>query len=161
VNLSKDESLFDNEIIILMVQILKFLNSLDGKYQDENAELFVKILSHPCFRINRLNLWNISKTIYHSRKDTTRSWIESLAMNEDSYIKNTANFLKELSQRARTERLEDIIDYITGANGLSIPDDYDDDGQTNPFQINMFSSEKTDYISPLYTYFFDQLSNTN
>ncbi len=161
VNLSKDESLFDNEIIILIVQILRFLDSLDGSYREENAELFVKIVSHPCFRINRLNLWNISKTIYHSRKDTTRSWIETLASNDDTYIRNTANFLKELSQRARTERLEDIIDYITGANGISIPDDYDEDGKTNPFQINMFSSEKSDYISPLYTYFFEQLSYDN
>lgn len=160
-NLSKDESLFDNEIIILIVQILKFLDSLDGSYREENAELIVKILSHPCFQINRLNLWNISKTIYHSRKDTTRSWIETLATNDDIYIKNTANFLKELSQRARTERLEDIIDYITGANGISIPDNYDEDGKTNPFQINMFSSEKSDYISPLYIYFFEQLSNKN
>ncbi|MBX9809380.1 ATP-dependent helicase [Candidatus Gracilibacteria bacterium] len=160
-NLSKDESLFENEIIILVIQILKFLDSLDGTYRDENAELFVKILSHPCFQINRLTLWNVAKTIYHSRKDTTRSWIETLSAHEDVYIKNTANFLKELSGRARVERLEDIIDYITGANGLSIPDDYDDDGQTNPFQINLFGSEKSDYISPLYTYFFNQISNQN
>ncbi len=159
VNVSKEESLFENEIIILLVQILKFLNSLDGSYQEENPELFVKILSHPCFHINRLELWKISKSIYHSRKDTTRSWIETLSVHEDQYIKNTANFLKELSQRSRTERLEDIIDYITGANGLSIPDDYDDNGQTNPLQINLFWSEKSDYISPLYTHFFDQLSN--
>ena len=161
VTVSKNESLFDNEIIILIVQILRFIDSLDGAYQEENAELFVKILSHPCFNINRLTLWNTAKTIYHSRKDTSRSWIESLSKHEDTYLKNTANFLKELSTRSRVERLEDIIDYITGANGLSIPDDYDDDGEINQFQISMFGDEKSNYTSPLYTYYFGQLSNNN
>jgi len=158
---SKNESLFDNEIIILIIQILRFIDSLDGAYQEENAELFVKILSHPCFDINRLTLWNTAKTIYHSRKDTSRSWIESLSKHEDTYLKNTANFLKELSTRSRVERLEDIIDYITGANGLSIPDDYNDDGEINQFQISMFGDEKSNYTSPLYTYYFGQLSNNN
>ncbi len=112
-NLSKDESLFENETIILIINILKFLDSLNGTYREEDAEFLVTILSHPCFQINRLTLWNISKTIYHARKDTTRSWIETLALHEDTMLRNTANFLKELAQRAHTDRLEDIIDLIT------------------------------------------------
>jgi hypothetical protein len=110
----------------LIIQILKIISSFDASYKDENSELFIKVLSQPCFNINRLVLWNLSKNIYHSRKDTTKSWIETLSNHEDPYIKNTANFLKELSQRSRIERLENIIDYITGANGISIPDDYDE-----------------------------------
>lgn len=161
VNLSKDESIFDNEIIILILNILKLLDTLEGSYREENAELLVSIISHSCFAINRLILWNISKTIYHARKDTTKSWIETLANHEDEKIRNIGNFLKELSQRAYTERLEDIIDYITGANQLSLPDDYDDEGKKNPLQIDMFSGEKEEYISPLYSHFFGHISNHN
>lgn len=161
VNLSKNESIFDDELIILIINILKLLNSLDKSYKEEEKERIVTILSHPCFAINRLTLWNISKTIYHSRKDITRSWIEALANHEDIKIKNIANFLKELTSRARVERLENIIDFITGANELSIPDDYDDNGTTNPLQISFFNEEKWNYISPLFKYFFGQLSNNN
>lgn len=121
----------------------------------------MSIISHPCFAINRLTLWNISKTIYHARKDTTKSWIETLTGHEDEKIRNIGNFLKELSQRAYTERLEDIIDYITGANQLSLPEDYDDEGKKNPLQIDMFSGEKEEYVSPLYSHFFGQISNHN
>jgi hypothetical protein len=53
-------------------------------------------------------------------------------------VKNLGNFLKEIASRSLTERLEDIIDYITGANMLSLPDDYDDDGKKNPLQIDLF-----------------------
>lgn len=104
-----------------------------------------------------MTLWNISKTIYHARKETTRSWIETLAEHEEVSMRNTANFLKELSQLSRLARLEDLIDMITGANALSIPDDYDDEGKTNPLQIDMFSGERIEYTSPVYHYFFGQL----
>lgn len=156
--MSKDESIFDSEEIILLVNILRLLSSLDGSYKEEDAELLVKILSHPCFSIDRLTLWNISKSIYHARKETTKSWIETLAHHEDERVRNTANFFRELSQKARTERLETIIDYITGANTLSIPDEYDEDWSTNPLQIDIFS-ERADFVSPLYTWYFGQLSD--
>ena len=111
---------------------------MNGSYQEEDRELLVSILSHPAWSINRLTLWNISKDIYHARKDTTRSWIEAISHHEDTSLKNLGNFFKELTLRSLTERLEDIIDYITGANMLSIPDDYDDDGKRNPLQIELF-----------------------
>ena len=158
VNLSKNESIFDNDLIILIINILKLLSSLEWSYQDEDKELLITILSHPCFRIHRLTLWEVSKSIYHARKETTRSWIETLASHENQTLRNIANFFKELSLRAYTERLEDIIDYITGANQLSLPDDYDERWSTNPLQIDMFS-ERVDFVSPLYSYYFGQLSN--
>lgn len=122
-----------------MTNILKFLESLQGGYREENAELLVGILSHPCFAIDRIVLWGVSKTIYHARKEITRSWIEALSAHDDQKIRDIANFFKELSMRAHAERLEDIIDFITGANQLSLPDEYDDDGKTNPLQIDLFS----------------------
>jgi DNA helicase II / ATP-dependent DNA helicase PcrA len=158
-NLSKDESIFDNDAIRLIVDIVKLLHSLTLGYSDEDKRILLTILSHPCFQIDRLTLWNISKTIYHARRDTTRSWIETLAHHEEKNLRNTANWLRELSTRSHTERLEDIIDMITGANSLSLPDDYDEDGKSNPLQIDMFAWERSDFISPLYHHFFGQLSN--
>ncbi len=160
-NLSKNESIFDNDVIILIINILRLLYSLTLEYNEEDKKTLITILSHPCFKIDRLTLWNISKTIYHARKETTRSWIETLAHHTEQRLRDTANFLRELSLRSHTERLEDIIDMITGANALSLPDDYDEDGKTNPLQIDMFSWEKWAFISPLYFYFFGQLSNNN
>jgi DNA helicase II / ATP-dependent DNA helicase PcrA len=158
-NLSKDESIFDNDAIRLIVSIVKLLHSLTLGYSDEDKRILLTILSHPCFQIDRLTLWNISKTIYHARRDTTRSWIETLAHHEEKNLRNTANWLRELSMRSHTERLEDIIDMITGANSLSLPDDYDEDGKSNPLQIDMFAWERSDFVSPLYHHFFGQLSN--
>ncbi|MBP9812649.1 PD-(D/E)XK nuclease family protein, partial [Candidatus Gracilibacteria bacterium] len=79
----------------------------------------------------------------------------------DEKMRDVANFLKELSQRSRTERLEDIIDLITGANALSLPDDYDDEGKRNPLQIDLFSTGRKEYTSPFYNYFIVHLENHN
>ncbi len=76
-------------------------------------------------------------------------------------MRDVANFLKELSQRSRTERLEDIIDLITWANALSLPDDYDDEGKRNPLQIDLFSTWRKEYTSPFYNYFIVHLENHN
>jgi DNA helicase II / ATP-dependent DNA helicase PcrA len=160
VSLSKDESIFETESVSLVLDILRILESLDDAYSAENTELLVKTLSHDAFGIQRLVLWNISKDIYHARKEKSRSWIESLSSHADTDIRNFWNFLKELSQRSRNERLENIIDYITGANTLSIPDDYDDVWEKDPLQIEIFW-EKRDYSSPLFNYFFGQLWNNN
>lgn len=159
-SLSKEESIFDTESVNLVVNILRFLDSMNSTYREENAELLVSILAHPAWNINRLTLWNISKDIYHARRDITRSWIESLSSHEDTELSSLWKFLKEVSMRSTSERLENIIDYITGANALSLPDDYDDVWKSNPLQIEMFG-ESREYTSPLYTYFFGQLSNNN
>jgi DNA helicase-2/ATP-dependent DNA helicase PcrA len=161
VNISKNESIFDDDAIRLIINILNLLSSLTLGYESENKKILLEILSHPCFHIDRLTLWDISKSIYHARKDTTRSWIENLAHHNEGNLRNTANFLKELSLRSHTDRLEDIIDMITGANAISLPDDYDEDGSTNPLQIDIFGGEKITFVSPLYSHFFGQLSNNN
>lgn len=160
VSLSKEESIFDTESVFLVVSMLRFLDSMNGTYREENAELLVSILAHPAWGVNRLTLWNISKDIYHARRDTTRSWIESLSSHADTELSSLWKFLKEVSMRSTSERLENIIDYITGANSLSLPDDYDDVWERNPLQIEMFG-ESREYTSPLYAYFFGQLSNNN
>ncbi|GAB0174414.1 MAG: hypothetical protein HHAS10_02930 [Candidatus Altimarinota bacterium] len=161
INLSKDESIFESDEIHLLINILKFVHSLNGDYRTEDAELLLSILSHPCFGIHRLTLWSISKNIYHARKESNKSWIENLARHEDGNLRDIANFFRELNFKSQNERLEDIIDFITGANTLPIPDEYDDEGKENLLQIDLFGSGRKNYISPFYNYFFGQLSNHN
>lgn len=155
VSVSKEESLFELEEIRLLVNILKLLGNLDAGYMYEDGELMMEILSHPAFAIARLSLWNLSKTLYHARGEKTRSVVEQLRIHEDITIQNIGHFFIELTQRSRYERLEDIIDYITGANMLEFEDEYSDDANTgNQLQITMLDGKCKKYISPYHQYFF-------
>ena len=154
VHVSKEESLFDVPEVQIIIQILRLLDSLDGPQRDENSEILVSVISHPCFGIDRLTLWKLSKQIYHNRKAETKSWIENLRTHEDPTIRDIAHFLIELAQKSRISRLEDIIDDITWASSLSLPSDYDEEGQKQAFELTLLSGQSKDYISPVYNYYF-------
>lgn len=162
VSMSKSESIWENELIGLIVKMVRYIDSLAGTYGKERWDILVEILAHPAWQIPRLTLWNLSKDIYHARKDETRSWIYTLVSHEDKSIKKIGAFLMELSLRASYTRLEDMIDLITWASSLSLPDDYDEDGEIDTLQLDIFGNgEKTDFTSSLYNYFFGQLWNHN
>lgn len=133
--MSRTESIFENELIRLILTILDYLHSLEKA--QEASELLVDILSHPCWEIPRLELWKVSRDIYHARKDETKSWIYQLSQSEIPEIRDVVNFLKELSNMSSYTRLEDLIDSITGANSLSLPGDHNEDGNTIQLQIDI------------------------
>ena len=133
--MSKSESIWEDEIIVLITNILKYLNSLDTS--QEFKEVLVDIISHPCWNIPRLTLWNISRDIYHSRRAENKSWIEQLSSHETPEIRDLGYFLKELSNMSEYSRLEDLIDAITGASSLVLPDEDSEDTKSNPIQISM------------------------
>ncbi|MBP9779384.1 ATP-dependent helicase [Candidatus Gracilibacteria bacterium] len=159
VSMSKSESIWEDEIIILIRNIIKYLHSLNTR--QELGEILIDIVSHPCWNIPRLTLWNISRDIYHARRDDKKSWIEQFSRHEIPEIRDLGNFLKELSNMSEYARLEDVIDAITGASSLALGDEYDEENQANPLQISLLGSEKKPFTSPIYSYFFGHLSNHN
>ncbi len=160
VSMSKSESIWEDEIIMLLKNILKYLASLATSWE-ENKQILVDVISHPCWNIPRLTLWNISRDIYHGRLSEKKSWIEQLSNHEIPEIRDLGYFLKELSNMSECTRLEDLIDAITGASSLALSDEYDEDIKANPIQISMLWGGKRVFTSPLYTYFFGQLSINN
>ena len=135
--MTKSESLFESELILLIINILKYLSSLAHGY--EASEVLVSILAHPCWNIPRLTLWKISREIHNARKEENKSWIEKISSSDMPELRDVGNFFRELSLMSHSTRLEDLIDAITGANSLSLPDEYDEDGKSSPLQIDMFS----------------------
>ena len=154
VHVSKEESLLDVPEIQIIIKILRLLDLLESWSYRDHGELLVEVISHPCFAIDRLTLWKLSRKIYHSRKEDTKSWIENLRMHEDPIIRDLAHFLVELTQLARNSRLEDIIDHISWASSLSLPSEYDEEGEKKAFELTLLSGQVKEYISPLYSYFF-------
>ncbi len=135
--MTKSESIFESELIILIIRILKYLGSLTSSR--ESGEILVDILAHPCWNIPRLTLWNIARDIYHARKEENKSWIDRISGSDIPELRDVGNFFRELSLMSHNHRLEDIIDAITGANALSLQDEYNEDSQTSALQIDMFA----------------------
>lgn len=158
VNISKSESIFESEIIILIINIFKYLSSL--KTKREASEILVQIISHTAWNIHRIELWKISRDIFHAKKEENKSWIEQLSRSEISEIRDMSFFLKELSNMSEYIRLEDLIDYITGANSIVLVDE-EEHTHTNQLQIDTLWGWRKNYQSPIYSYFFGHISNNN
>lgn len=153
VALSKDENIFDSEEVRLVDEILEYLVSLRSSGQPRD-EILLSILAHPCFGIHRLSIWEMSRAINSARREDRKNWIEALRTHTDPALSGLANFLIELSILSHHARLEDLMDYITGANALTIPNEYDEDPTKISIQIDMFGGGKKEYISPIYGYYF-------
>jgi hypothetical protein len=108
------------------------------------------------WQINRLTLWELSREIASARRPDKKVWIEALRSHKDPSIARIAYFLIDMSIRSRTERLEDIIDILTGSRSLDLSEDYSDTSDRNQFTLRIDGVD-TSYVSPLYEYYFSTL----
>ncbi len=159
VNISKSESIFESDMIILIVNILKYLHSLNTR--QEAGNILVDIIAHPAWNLPRLELWKISRDIYHARKAENKSWIEQISSSTVPEIRDVGFFLKELSNLSEYARLEDLVDLITGANSLELEDSEEIEVDRSQLQIDTLWGGRKNYISPIYSYFFDEISFDN
>jgi hypothetical protein len=158
VALSRDENIFDSEEVRLVDEILEYIGSIRVKGQPRD-DILLSILAHPCWGVHRLTIWEISRSIHSARREDRKSWIDVLRTHADPALAALANFLIELSILSHHSRLEDLIDYITGANALAVPDEYDEDPTKMSLQIDMFGGGKKEYTSPIYEYYFGKLNS--
>lgn len=152
--LSKDENIFANEVVMLIKNILLYISSL--RSGDDRDDLLIDILSHPMWGLHRLELWELSRKIFQAKKPENKTWIEVLRKNSNKKLKIIAHFFIDLSLRSEAIRLEDMIDLITGANALRLSEDYTDESASREQCSLVFDGEAENFTSPLYEYYFSE-----
>ena len=153
VALSKDEDVFEDEVVSLLISMLEYIESI-ARSADRD-DLLITILSYPMWQIHRLTLWELSRSIASARKSEKKIWIEVLRNHSDTTLVRIAHLFMELSLVSRTRRLEDIIDILTGATYLTLPEDYSDEWVRDQFTLEI-GDEKSIFVSPLYEYHFSK-----
>ncbi len=153
VYLSKEEDIFADEIVSLIADILLYIDSLSS--HTDRDDLLIEILAHPMWQIHRLSLWELSRQIFSARKEVNKEWIEVMRTHSDKNLSKIAHFFIELSLLARTKRLEEMIDLVTGAHHISLSEDYSDEWQREQFTLDI-DGESRIYTSPIYGYYFSE-----
>jgi len=133
VSMSRTESIWESDLVALIVDILRYLSSLTTWRPAD--DILVKIIAHPAWNIPRIELWKLSRDIYHARKPENKSWLEQMSASAIVEIRDVAYFLKELAMMSENTRLEDLIDAITGAASLVFPTEEDHE-YTDQLQID-------------------------
>lgn len=155
VTLSKQENIFDNEVVQIICKILEYIESIT--YGNDKDELLVEILSHEMWGLKRIDIWEISRKVALAKKSENKIWIEALKNSSNRNISIIAHFLIELSILSKNIRLEDLIDYITGAFSIDIAEDEYNDEDIPREQLTIrIDWEDIHYTSPLYEYYFSE-----
>jgi ATP-dependent DNA helicase UvrD/PcrA len=164
VDYERKRNVFDEEHIHEIIQIARFINSLCRENVAEVDNFLPEILSYPFWQLERKKIWDISLRAYRSNK----RWMEIMFDYEDRKVNGIAEFLLDLSIRAKYETMEQIIDRITGAYGEDLsPDSEEEDPEVrgsqeekrieSPFKKYYFSKEKFEKDQIQYLSFLSSL----
>jgi DNA helicase-2/ATP-dependent DNA helicase PcrA len=143
----RHRNIFDEQHVHQIIQIARFINSLCRKNEEEADNFLPEILSYPFWQLKRKTVWDISFSAYKSGK----RWLEIILEHEDREVSRIAEFMLDLSIRAKYETMEQIIDRITGAYGEELaPDAEEEDMETEG------PKEKAEIISPFKKFYFNR-----
>lgn len=148
VSYERQQNVFEEPHIHQLILISRFIHSLASKKRTEADEFLPELLSFPFWELDRQTIWKLS--IDAREKDSL--WLDLMIKHENKKVKHIAEFLLDLSAKARYEPLERMLDYMIGSHvEFQNPDDDDMDGFkqaksthsfVSPFKEHYFNREK-------------------
>ncbi|MCK4592462.1 ATP-dependent helicase [Candidatus Parcubacteria bacterium] len=140
VSYEKKKNVLEDKQIKEIITIFKFINTLNNVNEKESDEFLPEILSFSFLQINSIDVWKISVKAYNKRK----RWLEVMMEYEDEKIRNIAEFLIALGNKANDLTAEEIIDIITGVKSLK------ECAFNSPYKEYYFNKKKFDHQRSVY-----------
>lgn len=140
ISYEKKKNILEDKQIKEIITIFKFINTLNNAGEKEADEFLPEILSFSFLEIDSVEIWRISVQAYNERK----RWLEIMMEHKDEKIRNIAEFLIALGNKANDLTAEEIIDIITGAGKL------EKCKFQSPYKEYYFSKEKFDSQRSVY-----------
>ncbi len=143
VQYEKRQNVFEDDIVMQLVTLLRFVDSVSRVDVTMREDLLPVILSFPFWGLSRDVVWGISL----SAQKNHLSWFEVMKNHDEKHIKDIADFLITLGVDAQSLPVERVIDRLIGGEVASVVDnEYSEDEQSE--------EKKEGYQSPLRSYYF-------
>ncbi len=111
----RQRNVFDDphiQQLILLARLIESLSEKDIYYQND---LFPTILSFPFWDLERQTIWQLSINASKAAKTKERSrWIDVMLKSGNAQLKKIAKWLLDVSSKAKTHSLEELIDDLIG-----------------------------------------------
>ncbi|MHB1316275.1 MAG: 3'-5' exonuclease, partial [Minisyncoccota bacterium] len=144
VQYEKRQNVFHDPIVMQIITMLRFVDSLSRTDVLPEENLLPAILSFPFWGLNREMVWDISLRA-HKQKI---SWLEVMKNHEIKKISDIGDFLVTIGTESSYEPVERIIDSLIGGEVVSaIDDEYSDE--------EIEKKDAVGYQSPLRNYYFN------
>ncbi len=109
----KKANVFDESHIKILIDMCAYISSV-MQYEATAEYVLPKLLSHPCFRIDRLSLF----TLAVEAKERHKSWTDILVTSEVKHIKELGLLFAELAVEGETTPLEHILETFMIKSGF-------------------------------------------
>ena len=109
----KKANVFDEPHVKILIDMCAYVSSV--MKEEKTAEhLLPRLLAHPCFKIDRLALFNLAV----EAKEHRTSWSDSILKSKIPRIKNLGVLLAELAIEGETTPLERVLESFMIKSGL-------------------------------------------
>ena len=125
------ENILDDPLIRQLVHLAELVQELADQHNEIANTLCPEVFSYNFWGISTSRIWQLS----WQARDANKSWLE--IMIDDPQLKPICLFILRLSNLAKVERLEVMMDYLIGV-------------QPCPLQ----ETGEAEYTSPFYRYYF-------
>jgi DNA helicase-2/ATP-dependent DNA helicase PcrA len=147
----KSNNVLEDYHISQIITIARFCNDLGTQAQGDSDYLLPEILSYPFWGLHHITTWEIAR---NSRKEKM-TWYDYLKNSEvtehpedNEKLKKIFTLFQRISNEAKNQTAENVIDQIVGSQ-TSVPDDEHDDSEEivvteevlSPFKAYYFDSE--------------------
>ncbi|MCF7845262.1 MAG: ATP-dependent helicase [Candidatus Pacebacteria bacterium] len=96
----------EEEHIKQIINILKLIGTLLDGDKKVHDEILSEVITYPFWKVERRKIWEVSQNSFKNRT----SWIE--CMEEDDDLSWLSSFLLDLSLKAKTASIEEVLDII-------------------------------------------------
>lgn len=130
-----------------IIQIARFVDSVVRENKDLAEEYLPEIISFPFWGIEREMIWEISLRSSLKRGD----WLKAMLSHKDEKVRRVARFILDLSQHARHEPAEYVLDRIIGSSEISVLPETEDE------EVEKTETEGKEKLkSPFREYYFNK-----
>jgi DNA helicase II / ATP-dependent DNA helicase PcrA len=133
----KKGDVLEEEHIKQIVNILKLTDTLLQGNKKVYDEILAEVITYPFWQIERRKIWEVSQKAFRRKI----SWIQCL--EEDKDLSWISSFLIDLSLKAKTAPVEEVIDVIIGNKKENFQSRYKD----YYFSDKKLKKSKAEYIS--------------
>ncbi|HEY1835273.1 MAG TPA: ATP-dependent DNA helicase [Candidatus Saccharimonadales bacterium] len=149
-NYERRENVLDQEHVVALLILARLVHALQQQRFADADALLPEVLSHPMWRIEPAEIWQIARRAYAEKS----FWLDVIFEQNDMPLKRVADFLVGLSQQAAHLPLEQLLDALIGITGPAGADndqeEYEDRNYADARPVQL----STGFGSPFKSYYF-------
>jgi DNA helicase-2/ATP-dependent DNA helicase PcrA len=109
----KRANVFDEPHVKILIQVCRYISSV-VRTEGTEEDLLPELLSHPCFGINRVELFRLAV----DAKEHHRTWTQAIQESRHAKVASLGKLLAELAVEGKTAPLEHVIEAFIKGSGF-------------------------------------------